>query len=410
MQIGVTSSPSLDVRPRLPVWIRWIDGEPRILADGVPVVPFNTALRHRARHEGATRKSLAAYARAGALYATYCAHQRVGLLDVSNDEFPTFVDGLLGLKFRDANGNLVDLDGHVRSRASADHYLTLLYSLAGDVAHLYDVSFDWRRHRKIVGSSDGLTAVMRANLMTGLGQRVHRVRHTSRKVVGLPDEEFEKMLLRSIELWSDYVAPGDREFALEPERRRGALLHRNVGILLCMRYAGARRSEVTPIRIDQVDRQGHHLDLQTKGHRKGDVECLPVVLYPEVAAQLWKYFTEYRPVVSNSADQGYLFLSHGVRDYGRPISDSVIRDIFDQLRPALSPRWSKQGTPHSLRHACAYQLQGRVSPDVIMAQMRHRSTRSLDPYRASALAFADQLLPTFSGSVKELMIRVGLGA
>jgi hypothetical protein len=29
-----------------------------------------------------------------------------------------------------------------------------------------------------------------------------------------------------------------------------------------------------------------------------------------------------------------------------------------------------------------------------MAQLRHRSTRSLDPYRVSALAFADQLLPS----------------
>ncbi len=132
-------------------------------------------------------------------------------------------------------------------------------------------------------------------------------------------------------------------------------------------------------------------------------------MYPEVAEQLWKYFTDYRPVVSTTNDQGYLFLSHGVRDYGRPITDSVIREIFERLRPALSPRWSKLATPHTLRHACAYQLQGRVSADVIMAQMRHRSTRSLDPYRASALAFADQLLPTFSGSVQELMVRVGLG-
>ena len=65
---------SLDIRPRLPVWIRWVDGLPKILAGGVPVIPLNTALRHRARHDGATRKSLAAYARAGALYATYCGH------------------------------------------------------------------------------------------------------------------------------------------------------------------------------------------------------------------------------------------------------------------------------------------------------------------------------------------------
>ena len=73
-------------------------------------------------------------------------------------------------------------------------------------------------------------------------------------------------------------------------------------------------------------------------------------MYPEVAEQLWTYFTDYRPVVSNTTDQGYLFLSHGVRDYGQPITDSVIREIFDRLRPALSPRWSRQATPHTLRH------------------------------------------------------------
>jgi integrase len=393
----------------LPVWIRWVDGLPKILAGGVPVVPFNAALRHRARHEGATRKSLAAYARAAALYTTYCAHQWAGLLDVANDEFPSFVDGLLGLKFRDASGHLVCLDGHARSRRSADLYLALLYSLAGDVAHLYGISFDWRRYRRLFGSGDGLTAVARAHLVTGLGQRTHRIRYAQRKVVGLPDEELDKMLRRATELWRDYLAPGDRRFALEPERQRGALLRRNIAILLCMRYAGARRSEIAPIRIDDVDRQGHHLVLQTKGHRKGDIEYLPVILYEEVAEQLWTYFTDYRPVVSSTTDQGFLFLSHGVRDYGQPVTDSAIREIFDRLRPALSPRWSKQATPHTLRHACAYELQGRVSPDVIMAQMRHRVTRSLDPYRASALVFADQLLPAVSGSVREMMVRVGLG-
>src|SRR5215468_4162906 len=157
MPPGTRRSPSLDIQPRLPVWIRWVDDEPKIFSGGVPIVPFNTALRHRARHDGATRKSLAAYARAAALYTTYCAHQRIGLLDVTNDEFPSFVDGLLGLPFRDACGQLVRLDGRVRSRRSADLYLTLLYSIAGDVAHLYDVAFDWRRHQRLVGSSNGLT-------------------------------------------------------------------------------------------------------------------------------------------------------------------------------------------------------------------------------------------------------------
>src|SRR5262249_24732701 len=60
----------------------------------------------------------------------------------------------------------------------------------GDVAHLYDVSFDWRRHVRLTGSGNGLTEITRAHLLTGLGQRTHRVRHAQRKVVGLPDEEF----------------------------------------------------------------------------------------------------------------------------------------------------------------------------------------------------------------------------
>src|ERR1700687_2758632 len=157
MPLDMRQSPSLGIRPRLPAAIRWVNGEPKILAGGVPVIPFNTALRHRARHDGATRKSLAAYARAGALYATYCAHQAVGLLDIANDEFPSFVDGLLGLKFRSASGEFVHLDGHARSRGSADLYLTLLYSLTGDVAHLYDVSFDWRQAE----STSGCTCSMK---------------------------------------------------------------------------------------------------------------------------------------------------------------------------------------------------------------------------------------------------------
>lgn len=203
-------------------------------------------------------------------------------------------NGLLGLAFRDASGQFVRLDGRVRSRRSADLYLALLYSIVGDVAHLYDVPFDWRRHQRLVGSSNGLTEVFRAHLLTGPGQRTHRVRHAQRKVVGLPDEEFEKMLLRAVDVWGDYVAPGDRRFAIEPERQRGALLHRNVAILLCMRYAGARRSALATIRIDDVDRQGHKLHLQTKGHRKWDLEYLPLVPYQDVAKHLWSYFSDYR--------------------------------------------------------------------------------------------------------------------
>lgn len=367
---GITQSPSLRVQPRLPVWIRWVDGLPKILAGGEPIVPFNSALRQRARHDGTTRKSLAAYARVAALYTTYCAHQRIGLLNVTNDEFPYFVDGLLGLPFRDASGQLVDLDARVRSRRSVDLYLALLYSIAGDVAHLYGVSFDWRRYQRVVGSGNGLTEVFRAHLLIGLAQRTHRVRHPQRKVVGLPHEEFEKMLRRAVELWGDYLAAGDRRFALEPERQMGALLHRKWrSCCACATQVRVGR-KLPPSESTTSTGRATSYTCRQRGIAKVNPKYLPVVLYQDLANQLWSYFSDYRPVISNRTDQGNLFLSYGVRDYGRPLTDSVIRELFDRLRPALSRQWRKQATPHTLRHACAYELQGRVSPDVIMAQMR----------------------------------------
>jgi hypothetical protein len=48
----------------------------------------------------------------------------------------------------------------IRSRRGADLYLALLYSIADDVAYLYGVSFDWRRHQRLVNSSNGLTEVL----------------------------------------------------------------------------------------------------------------------------------------------------------------------------------------------------------------------------------------------------------
>jgi hypothetical protein len=39
-------------------------------------------------------------------------------------------------------------------------------------------------------------------------------------VVGLPDQEFEMMLLRAVEYWVAYLEPVDRRFSLKPERQR----------------------------------------------------------------------------------------------------------------------------------------------------------------------------------------------
>jgi hypothetical protein len=61
--------------------------------------------------------------------------------------------------------------------------------------------------------------------------------------------------------------------AASPSNPKGSVrrpLHGNIAILLCVRYAVARRSNIGSIRIDHVDRGGHHLELDTKNRREGN--------------------------------------------------------------------------------------------------------------------------------------------
>jgi hypothetical protein len=60
---------------------------------------------------------------------------------------------------------------------------------------------------------------------------VHRIRHTARKVVGLPDQEFEKMLRRAVELWGEYPAPV-REALDAAARERPAYPHPDMASVL----------------------------------------------------------------------------------------------------------------------------------------------------------------------------------
>jgi hypothetical protein len=69
-------------------------------------------------------------------------------------------------------------------------------------------------------------------------------------VVGLPDQEFEKMLRRPVEVWGEYLTPGDRRHAS----------NRNVSVGRCstatLRSCGAC---VTPARADLRSRQSKSL-------------------------------------------------------------------------------------------------------------------------------------------------------
>lgn len=409
--LSLTPCPTLRMQLKLPVRVRRVDGMPKLIAGGIPITPINLVLQERQAYEGATQVSIETYLRAAHLYVEFCAYRNRSLIDISNEEFRWFKDALIGHAFPDAQGVPVRLSGK-REKRTADLMLTLLYSLTADIADRYSVSFDWRRYKGIPQHLAG-NVLDFANLSRSRSwsfPRLHRFKWTADKVVGLPDDQFVRLLRAADERWGKEVADGDIAHAEEPESQRGALLYRNVAILLVLRCAGSRRSEVVKLRFDDIDRANARIYLTSKGHRAGGVRRLPVIMVPVVADAIWHYTTLYRPVLPDSPldDQHSVFLSHSVRNYGRRISDESVRAMLDTLSSSLDPPWDKRLTPHTLRHAFGYDLQKLVGPGGIAPNMRHASLRSIDPYIADVEAFADEIITPENEKLKQLLNQAGL--
>lgn len=390
-----TPCPTLTLPLKLPVRVRLVEGVPKLIAGGIPVTPINLVLEERQTHEGATQASIETYLRAAHLYVEYCAHRHQSLVDISNEEFIWFMDALLGQSFPDAQGNQVHLSGR-RGRRTADLIITLLYSLTADITERYGVSFDWRRYK---GAPYQLTDSQcnSANLSRSRSwsfRRSHRIKWPSPKVVGLPDDQFVRLLHAAYERWGNAIADGDIAFTEEPEMQRGALFYRNLAVFLVLRCAGSRRSEVVQLRFDDIDRENSLIFLTTKGHRKGGESLLPVLMVPWIEKVIWHYATHFRHSGPDSTfeDQQSVFLSHSVRNYGKRIGDGSVRAMLNALLPSLDPPWNTLLTPHMLRHSYAYDLQKLVGPGAIAPNMRHASIRSIDPYIVGVEAFEDEIV------------------
>jgi integrase len=380
----------LSIPLKLPVRIARIGDMPKLIAGGIPVTPINLVLQERQTHEGATQASIDTYLRAARLYVEFCAHRQQSLIGISDEEFRWFTGALIGQSFPDAQGQSVRLSGK-RGKRTADLMITLLYSLTADITERYGVTFDWRRYRGVPHQSVGYQNLSRSR--SWHFARSHRYKWAAPKVVGLPDDQFVRLLRALYDRWEQVIADGDVANAQEPEMQRGALFYRNLAILLVLRCAGSRRSEVVQLRFDDVDRKNSLIYLVTKGHRVGGSR-LPVLMFPWVAKVIWHYAIYYRPNVPDTSieDQQSVFLSHSVRNYGRQISDGSVRAMLDTLRPSLDPPWDKLLTPHTLRHSYGYDLQKLVGPGGIAPNMRHASIRSIDPYIAGIDTFADEIV------------------
>jgi integrase len=399
---------SLNLPLALPVKVIQVDSLPKLLAGGVPVTPLNLVLARKIS-EGATRQSIDTYLRAASLFVEFCAHRGRALIEITNEEFRYFVDALQGHAFPDAGGELVRLRGK-RGKRTADLMLMLLYSIASNIKEIYRVNPDWHRYKGVPALLVETACFQgrdRRRAYSNLFHREHVIKHTERKVVGLPDDQFTLMLRGAYDKWNKFITDGDIAYSSDSEERRGALFFRNVAMLLVLRYSGGRSSEVIKVRFEDIDCTNALLYLSTKGHNGNR---LPVVLYPFVHDAIQLYVKSYRPRLPDgrAITHSYVFLSHSTRNYGQPLTSQSVRAMIDGLRPYLDAPWSEQVTPHTLRHSYAYDLQKHAGPGATVTGMRHSSANSLDNYRADIEAFADQLLGPLDTAIEEMFAKAGL--
>lgn len=399
---------TLTERLKLPVETIEVDGLPKLLAGNVPVTPFNVIFKWKRDNRGTPKGSLDCYAQAGKLYVEFAAHRGRSLVDITNEEFRWLTQALKGGHFLDENGRQQLLSCNSGPR-TADTRIALLYSLAADLQDLYQMKFDWYRYR---GAPVELVEMVRAT--GGRSQvvnfrRAHRVPYTPRKVMALPDSEFERLLLAAHQKWGNIITDGDIAFAGEPEEQRGALFYRNLGILLTMRFEGARRSEPSHITLDDIDRERSRIYLVTKGHGGPKGKKLPVLLHPLVDSAIWVYAAKYRPMTDENSVKSYpAFVSHSTRNYGQRIGAQTVRKIIDPLRDSLTSPWNRLVSPHTLRHSYASDLQEHGGETATVVNMRHASERSLKPYRANPEVFAEELLALGNARLTNLLSGFGI--
>lgn len=399
---------TLTERLKLPVEIIHVDGLPKLLAGNVPVTPLNVVLKYKQERKGATRVSLDSYAWAGKLYVVFGAHRGKSLIDVTNEEFRWFTQALKGGFFLDENGQQRQLPG-ARGARTADTRIALLYSIAADLQEIYQMKLDWYRYS---GAPVELVELIRT--LGGRNRpisfhREHGVPYTPRKVMPLPDAEFERLLLAAHEKWGDVVTDGDKAFAKDPGAMRGALFHRNLGILLSLRFEGARRSEPPYITLDDIDREKSLIYLVTKGHGGPEGEKLPVLLHPLFESAIWVYVTKYRPVTDENSGKGYpAFVSHSTRNYGCRITAQTVRKVIDALRDCLTPPWDKLVSPHTLRHSFSSDLQQHGGDSAVIVNMRHASYSSLKAYHAPPEVFAAELRASGDSRLGKMLSDFGI--
>ena len=150
----------------------------------------------------------------------------------------------------------------------------------------------------------------------------------------------------------------------------GNLKHR--ALLMTMYAGGLRASEVTRLRVSDIDRQRSVIRIEQGKGRKDRY----VMLSPYLRAVLQEYEHAVHPTTT-------LFPS---RAGGGPLSPRSLHRIFQHAR--RSARITKHVYPYSLRHACATHLLERgTNIRAIQTLLGHRSLRTTQRYTHVAATY-----------------------
>ena len=153
----------------------------------------------------------------------------------------------------------------------------------------------------------------------------------------------------------------DRLFAVidpsSPENpfRSDAVRYRNLAVVACLDESGMRRGELSGLKIPDIDFGKLTITIHRRPPDPRDPRrekpktktgARPVPIGPELADILFAYLSVWRRAEPGARMHGYVFVSHGGRRPGAPLSPRSVGKVFASLERALGFHLH----PHMLRH------------------------------------------------------------
>ena len=137
--------------------------------------------------------------------------------------------------------------------------------------------------------------------------------------------------------------------------RSEVVRYRNLAVVACLDESGMRKGELSGLKIPDIDFGKLTITIHRRPPDPRDPRqekpktktgARPVPIRPELADILFAYLSVWRRAEPAARMHGYVFVSHGGRRPGAPLSPRSVGKIFDSLERVLGFRLH----PHMLRH------------------------------------------------------------